>query len=276
MNDLLTPTSARLCVGALAVVVVGLGACSSNAPPDADTGMPRDATVVDSTLTNDAASDASAPASDTGTALDGAAPSCGGGCDPVAHMACGPDMSCRFVSGIPVCTAPPGPDAGSGTDGSACAYDTDCAPGLACFGVGGLGTCGRVCCETRADCATTERCRGDGLLAGGTTTSWGRCLPPVSCDLAHPEHACAPREGCYIVDGAGTTECLLAGNVAPGAPCTEVADCAPGNVCTGLTARTCVAICFLTSTAPHQGCGDTEHCAAQAYSPAGTGICTSS
>ncbi len=180
-------------------------------------------------------------------------------------------MSCRFVAGAPACIAN-APDAGMGAAGSHCAYDVDCAAGLTCFANAGSGICGRACCRTRDDCASTQRCRGDGLLVDGTVTSWARCLPPAACDLAHPD--CATREGCYIVDGVGTTECLLAGSVGAGAACMGASDCMPGYVCAGLTTRTCVAICLLGSTAPHQGCAATEHCSAQAYSPAGTGICT--
>lgn len=247
--------------------------CSGAAPP-LDAASPRDGTVSDSTISSDAPGDAPIAAPDS-AAVDGSSPSCGGACDPRAlTSSCSSDTLCRFVSGIPTCVVRASPDGGQGTDGAACAYDADCGAGLACFGAAGLGTCGRPCCGTRMDCTADERCRGDGALVDGTTTSWGRCLPPVSCDLAHPEHACATREGCYIVDGSGNTECLTAGSVPAGGTCSGASDCLPGHVCTGLASRTCVAICFLSSVAPHQGCADLEHCQAQAYSPAGTGICT--
>ncbi len=261
-------------IGALATTAL-LAACSGGGSADDDTGPARDAMVVDSTLWNDASIDAGQRL-DAGPTLDAGPALCGGGCDPRSVGACGSDMACRLVSGIPACVAAAPPDGGMGADGSRCAHDADCGSGLSCFGMaGGLGTCGRLCCDGRPmDCAPSERCRGDGALVDGTTTSWGRCLPPIACDLAHPEHACAANEGCYIVDGMGTTECLHSGGALPGAPCERPWDCVPGYACTGLTARTCIAICMLASTAPHQGCGDTEHCEAQAYSPPGSGICT--
>lgn len=273
MNERLTHASALCWV--LAAVVVGCASCTNPPPGAFDGGVPRDGTIADATLTNDGAADAGT-SSDASAEVDGGAPACGGGCDPRASVGCGQDMSCRFVSGIPACMPQAPSDAGAGAEGAHCAYDADCGAGLACFDTAGGATCGRVCCASRMDCPSTQRCRGDGRLVDGTTSAWGRCLLPVSCDLGHPERACVTREGCYIVDGMGTTECLIAGAAATGAACTGVADCAPGHVCTGLTTRTCVAICLLPSTAPHQGCMDTEHCEAQAYSPAGTGICTAS
>jgi hypothetical protein len=268
------PASGHLASAATLLALFAAG-CPTQAPMDADAASPRDATVVDSTLTSDAASDVGT--ANDATTRDGGVVSCGGSCDPLAAITgCGVDLSCRLVSGIPVCAPHPHADGGLGTDGASCAYDADCADGLACFGAGGLGVCGRLCCGTRNDCEPSQRCRGDGALVDGTMTSWGRCLPPVSCDLAHPDHACSTREGCYIVDQSGATECLTAGHVPAGAACTGASDCVPGYVCAGLTARTCIAVCLLSSTAPHQGCADTEHCEAQAYSPTGTGICTAS
>lgn len=258
-------------VRALAIASALLVGCSSTGPSGVDASAPRDGTVVDSTISNaDAASDAGAAAD---AALgDAGGPSCGGSCDPRATSACGAAMVCRFASGGPACTASATADAGLAGVGSPCASESDCAAGSTCFADGVSGVCGRACCATRSDCEATERCRGDGLLIDGSATAWGECLPPLGCDLAHPH--CGAREGCYIVDGGGTTECLIAGSVASGGSCDGVADCAPGFVCTGLTTQTCVAICWLASTEPHQGCAATEHCVAQAYSPAGTGICT--
>lgn len=267
-------------------LLVGLivAGCSSSTPIAMDASTPRDGTVADSTIATDAAADAaSADASAPG---DAGAP-CGAVCDPRLSTACGAAMACRFVDGEPSCVSMPAADggaldagtgdggawdAGAGAEGARCYDDTDCGGGLACFGDPTTGTCRRPCCPAADDCAASERCRGDGALAGGGVTAWGQCLPPQVCDLAHP--ACASREGCYIVDGAGATECRIAGAVAAGGACGGASDCAPGLVCAGLSTRTCLTICFLASTAPHQGCASTEHCEAQAYSPAGTGVCT--
>ena len=249
--------------------VVALAACSSTAPLDADVGAPRDATVVDSTLAADAVADA---ASDGGPASDAGA-ACGAACDPEATHGCGTATRCTFAHGNAVCE--PTLDAGLAHPGDSCTSEDACGPGLACFATttGGPGTCAPVCCPSSSACDPASRCRGDGTLVDGQTTPWARCLAPIACDLAHPAQACASREGCYIVDQMAHTECLIAGSAGAGAPCVQPADCAPGYACTGLTARSCVQICFLSSTAPHQGCADTSHCAAQAYSPSGTGIC---
>jgi hypothetical protein len=261
---------------ALAVVAVGLAGCSGGSPGSRDAGSPRDATIVDSTIVpSDATVDAHGSL-DGGPVNDAGPSACGGACDPRVHDACGAAMACRLGPGGPSCvptatTADAGPPA---IEGGACTSGADCESGLACYATGtGTGTCGRPCCGTRMDCASSERCRGDGMLVDGTVTAWGECLPPLYCDLMHPMATCAAREGCYIVDEVGTTECLSAGSAVAGAACAGASDCVPGNVCAGLTIRTCVPICFLGSTEPHMGCATTEHCEAQAYSPAGTGIC---
>jgi hypothetical protein len=252
------------CSGAVVVLV----ACSTTAPLDADMGAPRDATVVDSTLAADAIADA---ASDGGASDAGRV--CGGSCDPLVTHACGAGMRCTFTHGTTLCA--PATDAGLGRAGDPCQAEDACGPGLACFATmtGSPGQCVPVCCPWASSCSASQRCRGDGTLIDAQATAWGRCLPPLACDLAHPDRTCAAREGCYIVDQMGDTECLIAGNVPGGGACGAPSDCTPGYTCAGLTARTCVQICFLASTAPHQGCGATSHCEAQSYSPAGTGIC---
>lgn len=267
--------------GALAPVLAWVlasllpGGCSSTGTVGSDAGAPRDGTTTDTTLTSDASSDAARD--DAGAAADGGvALTCGGSCDP-RFPSCGTGGRCTLVGGSPACVPPSDAteDAGTGAGpGAPCAHPWDCALGLACFGTAPMGVCGVLCCDGASDCAPTDRCRGTGALVDGTYTGWGQCLPALACDLIHPERACSDREGCYVVDGTGTTECLRAGSAPTGSPCEGPSDCAPGNVCTGLTARSCVATCSLTSTLPHQGCADTEHCAAQAYSPPGTGICT--
>ena len=233
-----------------------------------DAGRDRDGTIVDSTLVRDDASGDAIVAAD-GTGLDARTPpACGGSCDPRDPLACATG-ECVLQAGTPMCT----PSAGAGLAGSTCAYPEDCAAGLACFadGAAGLGICAPLCCPRDATCAPTQRCGGSGELVRGGTTSWGRCVPVRGCDLAHPELACAAREGCYIVDSDGHTECLVAGVALEGEPCARSDDCAAGGVCAGIAGMSCARVCLLDTP---RDCGVDRRCEAQAYSPPGTGICT--
>jgi hypothetical protein len=254
---------------ALLIAAYAAIGCSSGTPSQPDGGAARDATIADSTIGADAIVDAPI---DAGDALD-ATHACGGACDPTASLACSDGMRCTFAHGVTACVS--ATDAGVAHAGDPCSTEDACGGGLACFATAttGTGSCAAVCCPMASACDPSMRCRGDGTLVDGQATAWGRCLPPIACDLAHPDHACATREGCYIVDSMGHTECLVAGTVPPAGACAGPADCVPGYVCAGLTSRSCAQICFLASTAPHQGCADLMHCQAQAYSPSGTGIC---
>lgn len=266
---------ARAAWPAAIVLATALPACSGTSQPPLDASPPRDASVVDSTLGSDSGGASVDAGSDASALVDAATVWCGGACDPARADACADlTLVCRVDERGAACA--PRSDAGVATMGDACGVQADCAPGLACFAqTPGLpGRCLEPCCAPTDRCGADRRCRGTGLLAEGTASPWHACLPPVTCDLAGREHPCATGEGCYVVDDVGTTECLLAGPAQPGAPCTIPNDCAPGSVCTGLTTRTCVQVCFLASTQPRQGCADGERCQAQAYSPPGTGICT--
>lgn len=257
------------CWLATAVALGALAGCSGTGPAGMDGGRDRDGTVVDSTLTADDAS-ADAPVPDAATADGGGVPACGGECDPRDATACGA-LQCLMVSGAPAC----GTGAGMLLAGASCEHAEDCGPGLACFAdsATGLGVCAEVCCPGDATCGVDRRCGGGGELVGGVTTAWARCISVRACDLAHPEFVCALREGCYIVDSEGHTECLIAGTALEGEPCGASDDCAPGGVCTGIGDKRCARVCLLDTP---RDCGTDRRCEAQAYSPPGTGICTPS
>lgn len=258
----------------LSALLCATPGCSSSGPGAQDAGAPRDTQPSDSTIGGDSGHDAGSAPSDTGTAPD-AGPACGGACDPTMARTCHTAQRCVIgASGEPECMAA-FPDAGTSLAGDTCAAQADCSAGLGCFLDPSTmqGRCARLCCPGASTCDPAQRCAGDDVLVDGSRTSWARCLPPRACDLAHPSYVCAPREGCYIVDGDGHTECLIAGTGADGEVCSAPADCAAGLACVGLITRTCATICLLGTADPHGGCGDTRHCVAQAYSPAGTGIC---
>jgi hypothetical protein len=105
----------------------------------------------------------------------------------------------------------------------------------------------------------------------GTRVSWGECGPPRPCDLFAPEDACAPREGCYLVDLEGRTECRVAGVAGPGEACDAQEDCRGGFFCAGLGERACLRVCRIDADDCPAGEG---RCIAQAHSPEGTGFCT--
>jgi hypothetical protein len=254
-----------------ALIVAGLvvAACSGGGGGMMDAGHDRDGTVLDSTLSVDDAS-RDAIVADAAALDAGGAPACGGACDPRDVAAC-TGGHCVITADGPAC----GADAGTSLAGASCEHTTDCGPGLSCFAdsAAGLGVCAEVCCPGDATCGAERRCGGSGELVSGAITAWARCLPIRPCDLGHPELVCAAREGCYIVDAEGHTECLIAGTALEGEPCNASNDCAAFGVCTGIVDRTCARVCLLDMP---RDCGADRRCEAQAYSPPGTGICTPS
>ncbi len=242
--------------------------CSSSAPPtEADAGRPRDASLTDAMLlpTDGAAADA-APPSD-GAVVDAAPPArCAGECDPREAASCSGGY-CALRDRIPACH----PAAGTVGEGGACSVDLLCEPGLACFPGAAGPTCERVCCPSTDTCPGELRCGGDGVLANGATTSWGRCMPARSCDVLDQAGSCPMREGCYIVSASGDTQCRAAGSSGVGVACERPEDCAPGLACAGVMRRACIRICRIDDPMPCPR--DEGRCIAQAYSPAGSGVC---
>jgi hypothetical protein len=235
-----------------------------NPGPDASTGI--DAALADGGgLLDGGRGDASA-ASDAG--ID-ASRSCDTpeGCDPRSPDGCPSEGRCVLVSATSSCE----PTAGSLGPDDSCMYATDCAPGLACFDTPSGGRCGRICCPGDETCVDGATCGGSGVLIDGTETHWGRCLAPRRCDVLSPSDTCEMREGCYIVDSGGNTECRVAGTGQADSPCAVQEDCESGFFCGGIGATRCVRICRIDA----EDCPDDEgRCIAQAHSPAGTGFCT--
>lgn len=245
--------------------LLALAGCDSGEPAGPDAMIVRDASLLDGSGLLDAgqASDAGPAASDGGSTLCEIAV-----CDPRSPDGCSAG-SCVLWSDASSCETSPG----GFSAGMACETTMDCAPGLACFLDGTAGTCGRVCCPGDAmACTDGAVCAGSGVLVDGTETSWGRCLPPRTCDVLRPTETCEAREGCYIVDAEGNTQCLVAGTGGPGEACAAQQDCQPGFFCGGIgSMRRCVRICRLGAGE----CPESEgRCVAQAHSPAGTGFCT--
>lgn len=246
-------------------LTLAIAGCSSG-PDGADASAPRDAALADGGGLLDGGADAAGFADGGGDA--GGVVACAGACDPRMPGQCGDGESCVLAGESSSCEAmwtgsigPEGP----------CMYATDCAPGLACFETPDGGRCGRVCCPGDSTCIDGASCGGSGVLIDGTATPWGRCLPPRSCDVLAPEDSCEMREGCYIVDSAGNTECRFAGGGEAGAPCATQEDCRSGFFCGGIAETRCVRICRIDG----EPCPiDEGRCMAQAHSPEGTGFCT--
>lgn len=266
---------ARSCVGAIASAIaaaVCTSACSGPPAPQTDGGSERDAALVEGGQPDAAAFDGAGAFSDAAARDSGSLPACAmGDCDPRV-FACGDGGgTCALRDRTPMCVM----NAGPLHRGDACATETECGPGLACFRDGARGICAEICCPGADTCAIgNEVCSADGVLVTGISTSWGRCAPPRACDVLAPD--CAPREGCYIVyPDPGDPQCLLAGTADAGEDCVAPDDCLSGLYCAGIgTPKTCVRVCRVgvTSSCP-AGEGD---CVAQAYSPAGSGVCVAS
>lgn len=267
-------------LGAACVLVCSAAGCDSSPGDGADAGTRPDATLADGAVTigDGGARDASV-AADAASRDGGVAPLCAGDCDPTIVPGpdagvggdCEPGLTCALRDRVPVCH----PTSGVVADGEACDVDRICAPGLACFALASGPTCAAVCCPGDDSlCPSGQRCGGDGMLASGVATSWGRCLDITPCVLF--ESTCATREGCYIVSSSGDTSCLLAGDRAVGESCdVDVQNqCAPGLFCAGVGEGRCVRLCSLTdgSTCPREE----GRCIAQTYSPPDTGVCVGS
>jgi hypothetical protein len=237
-----------------------------------DTPQPFDTTLTEGgIIRDDTSAFEDAPGADAGR--DAGNLACESECDPrLLADGCIDEMRCVLSSEEPACS-----DAfGTAEVGEACTALDACAPGLACFRAARTagGVCGQICCPGEGTlCDGTARCGGDGMLVDGTSTAWGRCVPPRSCSVLAPELTCEAREGCYIVDGVGGTECRLLGTGVAGDACTAPEDCGGGLFCGGLSERTCLVVCSLTMTS---ACTSGERCVAQTYSPEGTGICVAS
>lgn len=267
-----TATSgARSSLGIAALVAALLAvpttlACTV-APMPADVGAIEDTGLSEGgIIREDAGARPDAPGSDASS--DAGTSMCEGLCDPRSEDGC-PDGTCVLSGESPSCEL----DAGAADEGAACDSVTACAHGLACFRAARSsgGVCAQICCPGDASsCGDVARCGGDGVLVDGTETSWGRCVLPRPCDLLAAELTCEAREGCYVVDPGGTTECRLAGSAGAGDACVVPEDCASGLFCGGIGERTCLRVCSIAS--PRTCTGD-ERCVAQTYSPEGTGVC---
>ncbi|HJL17477.1 MAG TPA: hypothetical protein RMH99_17540 [Sandaracinaceae bacterium LLY-WYZ-13_1] len=257
-----------LCALLLALLVAG---CDTGMMDPPDAARLRDAAVVDGGGLLDAGPmvfDDAGPAADAGAA-DAGPPLCViGVCDPRSADGC-TEGSCVLWGADATCE----PEAGAGGPGSTCEAVGDCAAGLACFRRPGGGVCGRICCpDDGSACIDGAICGGSGVLVDGSETSWGRCLPRRTCDLLEPAEACEAREGCYIVDAGGTTECRVAGSGGSGEACEMQEDCRAGFFCGGIgAAKRCVRICRIGA----EDCPTEEgRCVAQAHTPEGIGLCS--
>lgn len=248
---------------------LALGGCDPEGPAS-DGGLYRDATFTDSGGLLDGGIPEAGPPRPDGSISDAGGPACDTStCDPRSGEGCGAPSSCVLVEAEPACHEA----AGGLAPGMDCTSTEDCAVGAACFEVEGRGLCARICCPgDSAACDGDQTCGGSGRLVDGTASEWGRCLPRRTCDVLDPTSTCEAREGCYIVDLEGTTECRYAGTAGAGEPCVDQQDCQAGFFCGGIgAAKSCRRICDLA----RMDCPAAEgRCVRQAHSPDGSGICT--
>lgn len=255
--------------GWLTLALLGVSGCDDGAW-GVDAGpVVRDAAPSDGGGLLDAGAQDAGSFDSGPTPVDAGAPLCEAlVCDPRSADGCA-DGSCVLWGVAASCEL----EAGGLGPGAACGRVGECAPGLACFLSDAAGVCGRICCPGDGiACLDGTSCGGSGVLIDGSETSWGRCLLRRECDLNRPTETCEPREGCYIVDASGTTECRVAGSGGSAAPCVVQEDCQAGFFCSNVPASPlCVRICRIgeDDCRPEEG-----RCVAQAHTPSGTGLCT--
>lgn len=253
----------------IGTLLFGVAGCDANMATGSDGSTMRDAVVVDGGGLLDAG-----PRRDAGVLIDAGASGDAQAlclttlCDPRSPDGCD-EGRCVLNAVEASCSL----EAGSLGPGDACTSVADCAPGLACFRRDGGGVCGRICCpRDHSTCTEGMSCGGAGVLVDGSETNWGRCMAPRPCDLLEPTEYCELREGCYIVDSSGRTECRVAGSGGPREPCQVQEDCQSGFFCGGIGgAKRCVRICRIGE----RDCPAEEgRCVAQWHTSEGSGLCT--
>jgi len=166
---------------------------------------------------------------------------------------------------LAACGTAPGPapaDAGTDAGPTACAGDSDCAPGAYCLGQL-CGSCAQLGCSPglactasgactapldagvdagsfclhRQECPYAQACLGpsDGGGTCGSPDPTAACGSSDQCPKANlcQAHLCVP--GCVTnldCHGTSSPRCLP-GNPGHCAPCVATTDCQPGETCTG-------------------------------------------
>ncbi len=243
---------------------------ASTATPGDSNGETWVSPGVDAAL--DGGADAApTPGSDAGRGqldvLDAAA---GGG-----HGSTTPVVSCQLVSNQGA-VASECRQAGSGSEGAACASARDCAPGLGCVGSAGAGQCLPYCCGGNDSCREGTYCTqkplrsldvGDAVdvptipvcaVADNCSLMLGPCTEPEAC-------SCPAGLACTIVR-ASTTACVEPGSGQEGESC----PCAPGYFCSQGT-NTCLKFC--NTKDPASNCGARECQPGPSGFPMGWGLC---
>lgn len=167
-------------------------------------------------------------------------------------------------------------DRDSGRGDGTCTTATDCDDGLECNGVERCvaGRCEAgtaIACDDGVPC-TRDLCdeaRGavctfspdDAMCGGGMSCDPVRgCVSGCvesPCRLVSPQCGCPSGQGCYL-DGSLARVCATAGAAAEGATCTGITSCAPGLLCTDISATTtptnvCLRFCATDSDCPGAG-----------------------
>lgn len=216
--------------------------------------------AIDGGASDGAPGSPDAPGSDAASDADAGAPA---------------TLACRIVLRENRSVAACAPS-GSVTESNFCASDDECAPGLACVGLGGLGRCLRYCC---AEWSTPSP-----PPDGGSATHY--CTPqplaarpteriPVwvkldNCTLLDDALQCAKGTTCTVVTNDGRTTCVPAGSGRDYASC-ATEPCDRGYVCLGTLDRRCRKLCRDGGTTE---CSGGAYCQKVPTIPTGFGVCS--
>lgn len=236
-----------------------------------DGGSPPTMTDFETGLRPDAALDGGGLASDGGAGQLGVldAATVGGPGNPTSVPACQLVLREGYVAAE--CA-----QAGSGTEGAACAASRDCAPGLGCVGSAGAGQCLPYCCGGNDSCGTGRYCtqrplRSPDIADGQSAPTIPVCAVADNCplmlDSCSDKGVCSCPEGlaCTIVR-ADTTACVDPGGGQEGESC----PCAPGYFCSQGT-NTCLKFCDTKD--PASSCGTRQCQPGPRGFPLGWGLC---
>lgn len=147
--------------------------------------------------------------------------------------------------------------AGTGAAESACQDSRDCAVGLACVQVDGVGKCELLSCGLPPSCTPLGMLfyQLEPLISGGTiypSMLVPVCVPIMPCNLLETPSVCVGGKVCAVVGSMGETSCVTPGSAKRDQYCDEITPCAEGLVCAmrpDKTQNRCLQICHVNQDA---------------------------